>query len=218
METLSARAYDLTVRIVFFSFIFLLVQDVGETQSTPRPLTPLTVCEALDSIASLRDKRVAILGRLDCEWDPTDHDSCFLVEESCARPLVVRGHMWPSRIYLSDWMEKAPHTRSKLNDLALATKLQLIQKSTPLGMHKEWLGQIREGKMTWAWGDVNDEWGVAYGRVAFTPELKPNPRCDTEEGCQAYERTPVSLVMDWRTLTTFGSEGLHPSSESQNHR
>jgi len=24
--------------------------------------------------------------------------------------------------------------------------------------------------------------------------------------------------MDWRTLTTFGSEGLHPSSESQNHR
>ena len=204
-----SRGYDLTVRTIFCGLIFLLVSNAGETQNAPRALTPLTVCEVLDDLASLRGKRVAILGRLDCEWNPTDHASCLLVEDHCARPFVVRGHSWQSQIYLNDWREKAPHTRAKVNDLALATKLQSIQESARLGMHKEWVGQVREGEMTWGWSDVADEWGVAYGQIVFAPELKPNPRCAIEGGCQAYERTPVSLIMDWHTLTTFGKERLN---------
>jgi hypothetical protein len=206
------------MRTIICGLIFLLLSNASETQSAPRALTPLTVCEVLDGINSLRGKRVAILGRLDCEWDPTDHASCFLVEDRCARPLVVRGHSWPSQIYLNDWREKAPRTRANLNDLTLLTKLQSIHESAPLSMHKEWAGQVREGKMTWGWSDVADEWGVAYGQVEFTPELKPNPRCATEEGCQAHDRTPVALIMDWRALTTFGKERLNGSSEMQNRK
>ena len=87
------------------------------------------------------------------------------------------------------------------HDLAL-TEITASANGFVRNMHFE--DQVKDGKMTWGWGDVADEWGVAYGQVLFTPELKPNPNCDSDTGCQPYEQTPVSLVMDWRTLETFG--------------
>lgn len=178
----------------------------GEARSTR--LTPLTVCEVLERLHSLRGKRVAILGRLDCESDPIDAPTCFLAETSCRRVPTVESETFTPSIFLQNRGANAPHAKAKLNNVALQTKLKLIQERTTLGTHKEWIGKQTDGKINWGWDEMPDQWAVAYGRLVLAPGWKPSPSCETEKGCQPWEHTPVSLVTDGGMLARIQKKAL----------
>jgi hypothetical protein len=156
------------------------------------------VCDILSDAAKYSGKTIAVVGRADCGSGITDM-SCFLAEDQCPRPLVIRGHRWPTKIWLQavygdEYFPQLSKEKFVVDQSAMDEELALVRRSTKLGFHKEMVFSSKDKKPRLA--DLKDEWGVAYGLVVFRPKLKPEDNCSgSDEGCGGWNETPVMLVV-----------------------
>jgi hypothetical protein len=120
-------------------------------------------------------------------------------------------HVWPNKIWLEDWPEKAPRLPVpvfRVDEAILAFKLAALRESTILTKHPR-LTLTQEGVVTKA--DIEDEWGVAFGRVILR-NLKPNSNCTHAAGCGGFNETPVTLVVDFNNVRIFrNADASQPS-------
>jgi hypothetical protein len=168
----------------------------------------VSVCDILGDTAKYSGKIIAVVGRADCAPEITDM-SCFLAEDHCPRPLVIRGHRWPTKIWLQavygdEYFPQLSREKFVVDQSAMDAKLALVRRGTRLGFHKKMVFGSKDKKPEWA--NLKDEWGVAYGLVVFRPRLKPEDNCSgSDEGCGGWNETPVMLVVrtqldDFRTF------------------
>ena len=136
---------------------------------------PITVCELLRDAHKYRGKTLAVLGRLDCGHSLIDNP-CFLAEDQCEPTSATAGNVLPDKVAIVSWeqgMPKPPAVFPQINQTTLIQKLSLVRKATKLGLHKE--PQFKTAGRTFTFShfaDTKDTWGIAYGRVFSTANLK----------------------------------------------
>jgi hypothetical protein len=158
----------------------------------------VSVCDILGDAAKYGGRIIAVVGRADCDPEIADM-SCFLAEDHCPRSLVIRGHRWPTKIWLQaaygdEYFPQLSKEKFVVDQPAIDAKLALVRRSTKLGFHREMVFRSKDKKHEWA--NLKDEWGVAYGLVVFRPKLNPEDNCSgSDEGCGGWNETPVMLVV-----------------------
>jgi hypothetical protein len=131
------------------SLVFTVVTATGLlSQAANGTGILVTVCDILVDAAKYNGRTVAVLGRADCNWNPID-TSCFLAEDQCSRPLVTHHHNWPTKIWVQCVYDDEPWpqlSREKLvvDEPALTEKLELLRRSTKLGVHKQMVFGAKE--------------------------------------------------------------------------
>jgi len=176
--------------------------------------TLVSVCDIVGDPAKYSGKTIAVIGRADCSPEITDM-SCFLAEDHCPRPLVTHGHRWPTKIWLQaaygdEYFPQLSKEKLVIDQSAVDDKLALLQRSTKLGSHREFVS-FKDKPSGWA--NLKDEWGVALGLVVFRPKLKPEDNCSgSDEGCGGWNETPLMLVFrtELDNFRTFADEKDHP--------
>jgi hypothetical protein len=182
-----------------------------------QPVKPVMVCEVLGDLLKYRGKNLAILGRLDCGDSLIDRN-CFLAEDQCERPVITEGYVWPSRVFVGEhWeegMPKPPSGTPQIDEPTLIEKLSLLRKTTKLGFHEVPMFKTKGRTITfWKFGNVKDEWGVAYGNVFSASKLERDSACE-EMGCRGILGVPAALIIGSDGLRSFKDEA-YPSSVPQ---
>jgi hypothetical protein len=182
------------------------ITEGGFSVKREKRTKPVTVCDALADRNKFNGKPVAIVGRVDCRRSIIDQ-VCFLAEDRCEQPVTADGYAWPNKVLIVDYWEEGmprPPSRSVIDQDTLAKKLALVRKSTTLGSHKEPRFKAEDRTSTKSdVADVNDEWGMAYGVVFTTPNLRKD-NCGDEIGCGGFDGAPIALITVRNALKKLG--------------
>ena len=131
-------------------------------------LTLYSVCDILANPTFYAGRGIAVLGRLE-----TTMEGVWLSEDNCGTRVETEGYVWPNILWLGGegTAPDPPLGLLVLDRDTLSIKLAAVRRSTALKMQESLTYNSSDKK--WGVRNVQQSWGVIYGRVEVQRKLRP---------------------------------------------
>jgi hypothetical protein len=171
-DSIGLEMYPVRRRLIAFCLAIPLGIQAQDRYAAPAPtehprITPLTVCELLESAEHYAGKVVAVVGRL----SSNPFDGAWLSENGCDDNLPRRDPNWPYAVFLGCFGDKRPNPgkdQLEIDADALKAKLDRLRKTTRLEYYTP-LFAPRPGEPWQRPQPKKETWAVAFGRVKLAP-------------------------------------------------